>query len=425
MLTNFIRMAKLGQRIVRAFENEEHCDVRITLADGTFMCAHSLVLVIGCQYFNTRLNGNWSSGKGNHEVNCSDFSAGLTRSMIKFLYETDIDLSMENVQDILQIADFYIIPDLRKKCEEFLLSSMSCENVFSILNMAFTFTMENVLSSALSFIDNYIENIMSIRENAELFCTFHKDLLILLIKRDSMCIHEEKLFKLVAMWMNSENRTEPVCWNTLVPHIRFGRMSVDFFIENIVYKNVIESDYALKIMLYMSSLSTQKDVINPSAYRSRKCFSHNSLVVNRFFFHSPNNTWESDTINGDRLAFSSNSDVKMQGVILFGAKNCSLSVEITLFSDECIYKLKIREELADVFEFPVLFPTVVEIKKDKIYTIVANVCGNNVFFGIDGVECVKAMSDRNTKATVKFFDSVGSQTNTRRGQIKGLILCLV
>lgn len=52
-------------------------------------------------------------------------------------------------------------------------------------------------------------------------------------------------------------------------------------------------------------------------------------------------------------------------------------------------------------------------------------CGNNVFFGIDGVECVKAMSDRNTKATVKFFDSVGSQTNTRRGQIKGLILCLV
>lgn len=53
----------------------------------------------------------------------------------------------------------------------------------------------------------------------------------------------------------------------------------------------------------------------------------------------------------------------------------------------------------------------------------SNVSGNNVFFGVDGVQCVKTMIDRNTKAEVKFFDSVGSKTNTRRGQIKGLILC--
>lgn len=179
-------MAKLGQTIVRAFENKEHCDVRIPLADWTFMCAHSLVLVIGCQYFHTRLNGNWSSGKGNHEVNCRDFSAGLTRSMIKFLFYK------------LQI--FYIISDfLRKKFKEFLLFNIMWI-FFSILNMAFTFSIKHVLSSALSFIDNYLENIMSIRENADLFCTFHKDLLILLIKRDSMCIHEEKLYKFV-MWM--------------------------------------------------------------------------------------------------------------------------------------------------------------------------------------------------------------------------------
>lgn len=86
-------------------------------------------------------------------------------------------------------------------------------------------------------------------------------------------------------------------------------------------------------------------------------------------------------------------------------------------------KLKIREELGDVFDFPVIFPNVVEIKKENIYTIVANVSGNNVFLGVDGVQCVKTMIDRNTKAEVKFFDSVGSKTNTRRGQIKGLILC--
>lgn len=188
---------------------------------------------------------------------------------------------------------------------------MLCENVFLILNMVFIFIMENVLLFVLLFIDNYIENIMFIRENVELFCIFYKDLLIFLIKRDLMCIYEEKLFKLVVMWMNFENRIEFVCWNIFVFYIRFGRMFVDFFIENIVYKNVIESDYVLKIMLYMFFLSIQKDVINSSVYRLRKCFLYNSLVVNRFFFYSLNNIWELDIINGDRLVFFLNLDVKM------------------------------------------------------------------------------------------------------------------
>lgn len=80
----------------------------------------------------------------------------------------------------------------------------------------------------------------------------------------------------------------------------------------------------------------------------------------------------------------------------------SLSVEIIFFSDGCIYKQKIGEKLADVYEFPALFPTVVEIRKDKIYTIVASVCGKYLFWEVDGVECVKTMNDRNTKATVIF-----------------------
>lgn len=51
--------------------------------------------------------------------------------------------------------------------------------------------------------------------------------------------------------MNFKNRIEFVCWNIFVFYIRIGRMFVDFFIENIVNKNVIESDYVLKIMFYM------------------------------------------------------------------------------------------------------------------------------------------------------------------------------
>lgn len=41
-----IQLSLSEWRILKAFENEEHCDVRITLAIGTLMCAHSLVMVL-------------------------------------------------------------------------------------------------------------------------------------------------------------------------------------------------------------------------------------------------------------------------------------------------------------------------------------------------------------------------------------------
>lgn len=48
------------------------------------------------------------------------------------------------------------------------------------------------------FFDNYIENMMSIRENAELFCAFHKDLLILLFfySKDPECAFMKKDFQI-------------------------------------------------------------------------------------------------------------------------------------------------------------------------------------------------------------------------------------
>lgn len=46
------------------------------------------------------------------------------------------------------------------------------------------------------FFDNYIENMMFIRENVELFCVFYKDLLIFLFfyLKDFECVFMKKDF---------------------------------------------------------------------------------------------------------------------------------------------------------------------------------------------------------------------------------------
>jgi hypothetical protein len=79
-------------------------------------------------------------------VKCSEFDTGLARNVIYDMYKYDIEICLGNVQEILQAADFYLIHDLKERCVEFLLASISCKMClqFMILKMSFQFCISNV-----------------------------------------------------------------------------------------------------------------------------------------------------------------------------------------------------------------------------------------------------------------------------------------
>ena len=96
-------MAKLGNKIIEAFKNQILCDVTILLADDSKFEAHRMVLKFGSDWYKTRLGENWDHSD---PVNCTDFSALRTRFVIQFLYKNDVELSIENVNEMLQASDF-------------------------------------------------------------------------------------------------------------------------------------------------------------------------------------------------------------------------------------------------------------------------------------------------------------------------------
>lgn len=91
-----------------------------------------------------------------------------------------------------------------------------------------------------------------------------------------------------------------------------------FFIENVVYKNILENEYAM----FFTSVTNKANVIG-NVYLRRKCISTND-IEDIFHVRRSYNTRESDLLNGDRLSFSVHSDMKFKGVVLYGAINCSL-----------------------------------------------------------------------------------------------------
>lgn len=90
-------MAKIGCKVVDAFEQQKFCDVSLLLADGSKIGAHRTVLQIGSQWFQTRLSKEWDHAEDQHPVNFTDFSVHITNGKYK---------------EMLQASDFYYMPEL-------------------------------------------------------------------------------------------------------------------------------------------------------------------------------------------------------------------------------------------------------------------------------------------------------------------------
>lgn len=98
------------------------------------------------------------------------------------------------------------------------------------------------------------------------------------------------------------------------------------------------------------------------------------IVQNSVFIKKrPNSTSENDTINGERLVFSVNTNSRYLGVIFLCSKNCS-SVEITSIMN-VLFNQKSGENQQIFVNF---LQYVVDFKRRTYYFIVVNTCESNV-----------------------------------------------
>jgi hypothetical protein len=103
------------------------------------------------------------------------------------------------------------------------------------------------------FLDLYNEIILSGQTADFSFCEMPLEILLEIIQRDSLCIHEELLFKAIANWTTQGEEDElPNTWKQITPHLRFGRISTDF----VVKKSIIDDSLSLQVMVHFSTVNT-------------------------------------------------------------------------------------------------------------------------------------------------------------------------
>ncbi|XP_062610438.1 kelch-like protein 10 [Saccostrea cucullata] len=419
-------MSVLGRKLIEAFRDQRHCDVKLKLQDNFIIDAHKTVLILGSKWFEARLGEKWNQPSGESNIiNCNVHSSQHTKEMLEFLYTSEIHITLDNVEEIYQIADYYTVTELMEKCCLFLQQSISKNTVLKILNISHENNITDIKNKGLEYLDKYIEEVLLSRTTEE-FQEIPLGLLLNIVKRDSLCIHEELLFTHINLWIKKVQEEDiPGTWRDISPFLRFGVMSMDFFLENVVNKGIIDNDLCVKIMVYISTVNKPVDL--PEQYFNvRYQITDQDISIHRFLHHSLHPTWVVDnSLNGDRISFTINlDDFCLRGLFVYGAETeAGLVVSMYLYTGngQLLGKSQTKQKTPHYKEIPVIFPKPLLLVKDTVYTVVVRISGGPTYYGKGGLSDINVQMREINTLKVTFQDACGD-TNVQTGQIKGLIL---
>ncbi|XP_061193793.1 kelch-like protein 3 [Saccostrea echinata] len=325
-------MSVLGRKLIQAFRDQRLCDVKLKLQDNSIIEAHKIVLILGSKWFEARLCGKWNHASDESNITQFDVhSIQHTKEMLEFLYTSEIHITLDNVEEIYQIADYYSVTELMEKCCIFLEQNISKNTVLKILTISHENSITDIKNKGLEFLDKHIEEVLSI--TTEEFQEIPLELLLNIVKRDSLCIHEELLFNHINLWTKKVKEEDiPHTWHDISPFLRFGMMSMDFFLENIVNKGIIDNELSLKIMVYFSTVEQQPV---PEQHSKIRCLiTDQDIIINRFLRHSLHPTWVVDnSLNGDRISFTINLDTfYLRGIFVYGTETvCEAGLLVSMY----------------------------------------------------------------------------------------------
>ncbi|KAI0210914.1 Kelch-like protein 12, partial [Lamellibrachia satsuma] len=104
-------------------ERGEFCDVSLRL-NGRYYPAHKAVLAASSPYFRSMFTSHMRE-HSSPEVDLSESmqleNDRTFKRVLRFMYSGDIEINIENVDDVLRLADFLLLDEVREYCHQFYL----------------------------------------------------------------------------------------------------------------------------------------------------------------------------------------------------------------------------------------------------------------------------------------------------------------
>ena len=218
------------------------CDV-VLLVEDRRLAAHTVVLAASSPYFKTRFTSDLTQEQERHEleVKLPEFDPSLDRieELLNFVYTGEIEMTDKNVGEMLALADFYDIANLKELCAQFLRKRLKPANCLSTQMLADRYHHEPLFKTATNFISSNLNSIWQEVEFKSLDIAEVKKLFSgqrLAIKTQE---GEEEIFEGLKTWVKHDLKNRESYVAELLQCVRLSAMSNKFLLDLINHDELV------------------------------------------------------------------------------------------------------------------------------------------------------------------------------------------
>ena len=168
---------------LRKIYDEEDCflhDVTLVSNECGEVRAHKVILAAQSDYFKGMFR---NEKKDRIDMNMTTETLTI---VVKTLYTGQTDISIDNVQDLLEASNYLQAKELNMKCIEFMIRNLDVSNCVAVLKLADQLSLERLLQDSINFIGDHFQLIF---ETSPEFKNLPVELFAKCIKSDRIILY--------------------------------------------------------------------------------------------------------------------------------------------------------------------------------------------------------------------------------------------
>ncbi|XP_015225500.1 PREDICTED: kelch-like protein 22 isoform X1 [Cyprinodon variegatus] len=130
----------------------------VLLVEGRSIQAHRVLLAASCHYFRGMFTGGLRETQQT-EIPIHGVSYTAMKKILDYIYTSEIELDLENVQEILIAATLFQLDTVISFCCDFLISWMDESNILEVLHLADVYGLEHLKEKVQSYIQSNIQTL--------------------------------------------------------------------------------------------------------------------------------------------------------------------------------------------------------------------------------------------------------------------------
>ncbi|XP_072524061.1 kelch-like protein 10 [Salminus brasiliensis] len=215
------------------------CDVVLRVG-GAEVKAHKIILCSCSGYFRVLFTSSHWKCSEKSVFTIPDVSPDIMELILQYAYSADVDITSENVQDLLAAANQLDVLGLVGLCCNFLEKQLCPENCIGICRFADWYSCRELYRRAHTYILHHFEEV--VREPEEEFLELTLLQLSDILEKDELnAKREETVFEAVLKWIEHAPTLRSSCIVVLLPKVRLGLMDNNYFLNNVRNNPLVSS----------------------------------------------------------------------------------------------------------------------------------------------------------------------------------------